>query len=157
MASVWYCLNKTGHSPLPNSWLKNSKQISWEQRIPRLPKIPEPSWGDAVFWNKAILLRTILDHAETSQGFSVVSRKSTDDLILRRLNTESTLWFQGRNWSMGKRSFSLNAGRVRVILCSEPLRKTWPESFLFSPPLPTPPSFPPLPVIYAGLGSSAFQ
>lgn len=43
---------------------------------------------------------------------------------------------------MGKRSFSLNAGRVRVILCSEPLRKTWPESF--SPPHPTPLSPPSL-------------
>lgn len=53
---------------------------------------------------------------------------------------------------MGKRSFPLNAGRVRVILCSEPLRKTRPESFLFSPPRPYLPS-PPLPVIYAGLGS----
>lgn len=41
---------------------------------------------------------------------------------------------------MGKRNFPLNAGRVRVILCSEPLRKTRPESFLLSPPCPYLPS-----------------
>lgn len=147
MASVWYTawIRQVTHLSQTHGWRILSKfpfVVTWEQRTPRLPKIPEPSWGNAVSWHKAILLRTILDHVETSQGFSVVSRKSTNDLILRScwLYMESALWFQGRNWSMGKRNFPLNAGRVRVILCSEPLRKTRPESFLLSPPCPYLPS-----------------
>lgn len=50
MASVWYCLNKTGHSTLPASELKNSKQIPTcsDLGTKSLPKLPEPSRGEAV-------------------------------------------------------------------------------------------------------------
>lgn len=101
MASVWYCLNKTGHSTLPASELKNSKQIPTcsDLGTKSLPKLPEPSRGEAVSVKQR-------DFAENDSRlcydpppppprgvFSVLYRKSTSGFILRgwRLNIEAVL------------------------------------------------------------------